>query len=69
MELRIAYTGNHNIKNNGKEGTARTSSNSTATASPTITAMLVTLNVSSRAVDDSGWLQQDLVWTTVHIIL
>ena len=65
------------VKNNKQNAaiaaTTRTSSNSTNTAtvatSPLVTALLLTLNVSSRAVDDSGWLQQDLIWTTVHIIL
>ena len=62
-----------NIKQNAAiAATTRTNSNSTATAaaatSPLVTALLLTLNVSSRAVDDSGWLQQDLIWTTVHII-
>jgi hypothetical protein len=32
-------------------------------------ATVVTLNVSSRAVDDSGWLQRDLVWTVVRVLL
>ena len=64
-----------NIKQNAAiAATTLTSSNSTTTAtataatSPPVTALLLTLNVSSRAVDDSGWLQQDLIWTTVHII-